>query len=89
MTVLLIFYVWFCLGGLLSAFQRGIRDRRQLLAESLLFLPMLSIMASKEIMEHSYALIAFGFKGWKQWHDYKAEEAAKREVEEIFGKTPV
>jgi hypothetical protein len=87
MIMLVLMYVWFCLGGLLSAYQRGIRNRRELLAESLLFLPMMFLGAMKAFVENSYALIAYGFKGWKVYQDYKNEESAKKLVEEIFGKT--
>lgn len=88
MIALFLMYAWFCLGGLLQAYQRGIRNRRELLAESLLLLPILFLGALKAAVENSYALIAYGFKGWKEYHNYKMDQAAQRMVEEIFGKKP-
>lgn len=78
-------YVWFSLGGFVIAKQDGTKKPREILAHSLLFLPIMIIASLTEIVEILYVLIEGGWSGFIRRRDAQIEEASKRMIQEIFG----
>lgn len=80
MIFLALFYGWFSLGGFIVAKQMGVTKPRELLAWTLLFLPIVFITAMNDIIETLFVLIERGWKGLKE----RKERDMQKAIEEMF-----
>lgn len=72
---LTVLWAWFSLGGFIVAKQMGVTKPREILAWTLLFLPIVVSVSLYEIVEILAVLISDGWKGVRRHLDQQFEVA--------------